>query len=552
MKFVSKLTAPIRGYFAAGQSKASKIWRMVMALITLALVTYSFMQPQTTLVAAGAFALYTLCRCVMAKNSLGRTVLFTLLVFVLYLAFYTLVALYVMPFLHVLTYYTWKWFMPTITVLLVGVLLNRLLALLKIKSKKAENTQASLETSRRTRLQLAVSALALLLAFCTLFTNHVPMFVTWQKRWSVRPEVLAEIPDTVNNRILLRDNAREFIQNASKDNTLRVLEPHVVKLPNSNTLYWQSSLQLDTRYGRILGTTSQVIHTDADKVKMHVDTLDGEKAFFLCGENSWVVNAAFNVRHPFSKMGEASCYRKENGEWVTLIPYIGTMPSKWGTMIPGLYGVLEISKFCWVTDHSPEDAVKQFPGVFFMPDETVRELSEAYCAWHDGIKSIATEKGYLEISEEPNAEETGNRLPYIQEFKDIGLQAYLPLEPQGPNYALVEVLFFDAIGKPRVYVVPEHAHLNAPRKALENTYKCDPGVSWTNRRTREVRLVKGPGGTFWMPGVTLHDPDHPESQAYVMTALVDAVTLDAYRLSNEHELEEVNRFAAEGAHGAKK
>ncbi len=371
-------------------------------------------------------------------------------------------------------------------------------------------------------------------------TNTARWVVEWQMRNAIEPLEMTELPETVNDRLVPRRTAQEFIQNANRDNRLTVPQPHL--LLTEDNLFWQSSLDYAVWYGQILGSTGGVIRIDADRTEMDADTKSGANAGFLFGDQSWVLHTAFVLRHPFAKEAERVYWRKPDGSWVLLISYTSTRPTVTGTMIPYLAGVMEVSPRGWISDHNVRDAAKLFPGAPLYPPDLARSYGEAYAKWHGGLFSRAvSQANILEISEAETTDPTANRFPFLQHFKGLGLQEVIPFEPRGQSsFPLVEVLLFDAgTGDTRLYRTPSTEVLNAARKAIENVRKADPNADWSHRREVEPRLVVNPGGkVYWLISIVQNSPDNPSNYSYIMSIIVNAKDLSAQRVDNATQLQQ--------------
>ncbi|MCA1852999.1 MAG: hypothetical protein LC647_11555 [Beggiatoa sp.] len=151
-----------------------------------------------------------------------------------------------------------------------------------------------------------------------------------------------------------------------------------------------------------------------------------------------------------------------------------------------------------------------------------------------------TQKDILEVSDDVAADPGANQFPYMQDLSGLGLQEVIPLEPAGFGaFALRELLFIDATtGKARVYRVPDNPRVNGPRKSDQNIRKADPNADWGERRTVEPRLVVRRGKIYWLPSLILDEPTPagPKAAAYIMSVLVDAVSLKGYLLVDGSDL----------------
>lgn len=396
----------------------------------------------------------------------------------------------------------------------------------------ARRWRAGRGPSRRAATLMAVLWLVFTGGVCV--TNLTPSIVQWQMAQALHEEALSVLPHSHDSRFVARQTAREYVKNANADNRLKGKEPHLVRQRNADgttTLWWQSPLAYDIWYGTPLGSVHSVVKVDAGEPNMTVDAKSGKNAFFLFGDESWVTELIFRLRHPFSERGETVYWQKENGEWVMLISYVSYRPTWTLTMVPQVVGVMEVGSRGGFTNHSVDEAKRLFDGAALYPPALARQYAEAYATYHLGyMNTLFAQKELLEISESRDAD-AENSFPYYQDFEQIGMKLIVPLEPRGGNsFSLSRVLFFDAItGKVKVYTSPADERLNGPRKALLNVHNAAPDADWGEYVEVEPKLVHGKQGTFWLVTVIRKDPS---SHAFVMLVAVDMKTLRAYRFDD--------------------
>lgn len=368
----------------------------------------------------------------------------------------------------------------------------------------------------------------------TVFATTNERFVQLQMRYSMNPEYVTKLPNTVNDRTLPRSTGELYIQNANRGNLFSTEKPHIQY--KDGHMFWQSPIHNHRWQGNILGSVPQVIRVDADRVEDHKENTDSSA--FRYGNDSWVVKAAFMARHPFSEVAESAYYHTDEGPWVLLISHVSERPTITGTMIPYLAGVMAVDQNGWITDYTVGQAEKMFPGAAFFPSELQRRYADAYGNWRAGFWGTwVNQEGIMEVSEKEVTAETDpvfNPQPYIINVEGWGLQGVVAFEPKGDTqYALLEVLFFDASsGQLRAWVVPANVSLNGPNRAMDQVRSSDSQTDWSHRATVEPRLAVGPRGIYWLGAIVKNEPHDPQNQSYITSVLVDAESLRSYKVKD--------------------
>lgn len=385
------------------------------------------------------------------------------------------------------------------------------------------------------RKALTITSLVYLALLGWVVTANVSQtIIQWQMASSLDPIAIDQLPNTRDNRIVVRSTAAKYVKNSITDNRLVGKQPHMVREVGQDgkvVLWWQSPLAYDVWYGTPFGSVHSVVRVNAEEPNMNVDVAAGKNAFFLFGDESWVTELLFRIRHPFSERGETVYWQKENGEWSMLISSTTYRPTWTLTMVPTLSSVMEVGPHGFFSNYSREDAAVKFEGAALYPPALARSYAEAYATYHRGLLNpITSQLELFGISEPPTDTQKAeaNRFPYYQDFDKLGLELIIGLEPKGGS--LTRVLFFDAIsGRASVYAVPDAMRINGPSKALANVHNADPSADWSQYEEAEPRLVNGKAGTFWLVTVVRGDPS---SRAFVMLVAVDAYSLKAHRFGD--------------------
>jgi hypothetical protein len=454
-----------------------------------------------------------------------------------YGAAYFAIAAYLVPYAHELSIASWRWF-PVWGAALLALAGSSLLIFL---SRRRQSSQSENGVAHS-----GVPAVGLTLLWLVSiaaggagwFTNNHQATYDWQVMVSLNPELLSALPESDPDRvrILPQVTALDFAQNSNADNRTTTRKPIIAPCPDgSGKQCWQSSFHLRGLDDNIIYNVTgdivmDVVSQPVDAVEMATNT-QPRGAFFLLGPDSWPIKAAFAAHNPFSKPERAIYFRKSDGSWVYLIPYTSYRPTMLGAMVPYQPGVLEVTSWGLIWDHSVDSAVRNFPNVPFFPTTLERWYAEKYADWRGGITGRAlTKKDHLEISEaDSEGDKHWNPAPYLQYFKSIGQQAVIGLEPRGSDSSsLRELLFFDgATGALKVYRVPHGKVLNGPREATGMIRKLDWEAALKSKKVEPKFLVKG-GNLFYLIGLVSEDDlgkdtaDHP----YNESVIIDADSMD--------------------------
>lgn len=433
-------------------------------------------------------------------------------------AFYVLAAMFLLPLLHVVTTSLFMYF-STAVALTFAIALSAFLARRRQK-RLADGLPAS-------RVRWAIGGVALLMLWAyvpfTVVVNRSETIQSLQLRHSMNPEVMEELPVTVQDRVLPRPTAETYMMNLNNDFMTSVDPPHLQSRPGG--LWWQSPVHNENRWGRIFGSTKRVVAVDADREDAHSE--ETPDSGFIFSEKSWVVQASFALRHPFSKIADTCYYQNSDGSWSLLLTYtsnkVSTSLPAPGTMIPYFAGVMEVSQLGVIRDWPVQQAAKRFPGAVLYPTQLFRQQAEAYGRWRNGWTGTNIwQSQVLEISEDNSPDVKLNPQPYVQHFRDHGLQLMVSFEPKGDKaYAWTEMLLGDAgTGKLRTVTPPKG--LVSPRMALQNVRSSDNRFDWSRIRKVEPRLVVAPRGVYWLIAIVAHWENEPDRHPYTASVLVDA------------------------------
>lgn len=453
---------------------------------------------------------------------------------------YLLLAVFVVPFVHAVTVGAWS----TLNTVVAAAVASAATTLAVVRHRKrVAAAQAAGTTSSRVRTLLPYAAVAALWLFVpfTLIANRNDATVSLQLRHSMWTEDVDGLPETVQDRMLPRTTAETYMQNLNNEFMTTLDAPHLQNRPDGG-LWWQASVHNENRWGRIFGSSKRVLAVDADRTDSHAE--ETAKSGFIFSDKSWVTRAVFKARHPFSEIADVSYYQNPDKSWSMLLSYT-TQKMTWSlpaptTMVPSFGGVMEMTQNGIVRDWTVAQAAKRFPGAVLYPAALFRQQAEAYGRWHDGwTGSKILQQNVYEVSEDDSNDASLNRLPYVQHFKDFGMQLMIAFEPKGDKqWALTEVLLADAAtGKLRKVTPPKG--LIGPRQARLNVRSSDTRIDWSHIRKVEPRLVVAPRGVFWLVAIVNHAENEPDRHPYITSVLVDAVkTSECYTFQHAKEMNE--------------
>ncbi len=440
---------------------------------------------------------------------------------------YWLISLFVVPVLHSQTILMWGWFSVWA---MAAFALATTLGL--ITWQKLSKAQQGLPY----RSLAVIWLLSVVTGGFSWFSNTNQSFYDWQVMKSLNPEILSVLPDSDpdNVRILPQVTGQDYAENSNRLNQSWTAKPFLGPCPdNKSKQCWLSSLHLRSRqegiwYNLTDDVVMDVIAQPAGKVAMETST-QPRGAFFAMGAQSWATRAAFAMHHPFSKAERAIPYHKENGSWVLLIPYTSYRPTLFGTMVPYLAGVMEVSEWGLIWDHSVSSAIGEFPNTPFYPTPMARWYAEKYAQWRGDIAGLITKADRLKISEpQVTGDKDWNPPPYLEVFKAIGQQAVIALEPDASGTStLRELLFFDAAtGKPRVYRVPHDKVLNGPREAMGAIRKLDFEAALKSKKVEPSFIIKH-GELFYLVKMVSVEDEGKDTASYPYneSVIIDAATL---------------------------
>lgn len=458
-----------------------------------------------------------------AWNNKGRVLKLAILAALAYLI--------LVPLLQPILVGIWFW-MPALLTAAVGGYITW-----RMTKRNTAKALAANKPARSLRYLAGPGTAGLLTVLLTgwfVVANTSSIIVDAELAAAVDEEELEDMPETMQTRLLPRTTAEEYAKNSTHDNRLAAGEAHIVRVEENgkSQVWWQVPRQYTVWYGRLFGSVGEVVRIDAGASSMKVDEDAGKDAFFLFGGHSWTVETLFRLRHPFSERGETVYWRDADGSWLILVSHVKYVPTKLGTMVPKLGGVMSVNKYGWTKNYSVKEAAQRFPGAALFPPEITRKYAKAYATYHRGISNAYfTQKDLYEISEDEGGI---NKFPYFQDMKKFGLQEVVVFEPIGPSFAFTKLLMFDAVnGRVRAYTPKGNLNINGPRKAVSNVRNADPDADWSNYLAIEPRIVNSPRGKYWLFTVVNNAAGHN----FVMYVVVDVVSLDAVAFKNTQEMQ---------------
>lgn len=387
---------------------------------------------------------------------------------------------------------------------------------------------------------LIVSVLALGgFAWCT---NNVSDLVEWQMASSLDAEEIESMPVSNNNRLVPRPIALEQIKRKNIDGRTKAIDPHLVQAveDGQSQMYWVAPMPYTVWYGKMFGSVEKVIRINAKT--MQPDLESGKDAYFLFGHESMTSKILFRLMHPFSKEAEVVYWRKPDGSWVYLKSYTSYRMTWTLTMVPTMNGVMEFGPYGGFKSYSVKEAAEQFKGASLFPLELGEKYARAYSKFHRGLKNYwwYPQEDIFEISEDKATSTDENRAPYLQDFRDIGFQQVVALEPSGTSsFALREILYFDALtGKLKKFVSRESVPPSGPRQAVHDVVNADWDSPWQNYLVVEPLQVSDSDQKklHWLVFVIKNDKVKGASVRWVLVDANRSDTKNAKKFDTVEEL----------------
>lgn len=458
----------------------------------------------------------------------------------LYLAFYTLVCIFALPYIHHYTYAMAKW-QPVWGSAVLAMFASIYLLLQGNKKGWAQGKKIS--------GHLVAWSIALGLSGYCWFASSNNEVVEWSMAEALSPRKMDKLPDSdmSNFRLLPQARAQDFLKNANGDRTLTVSMPHMSPCDSTGKQCWESAFHLKQRedgiwYNVFFDTIYDIAVVDPTEVNMHVAKASETgkyNGFFLYGPESWPVKAAFAMHNPLSEQEDTLYWKNDDGTMTMLIPYVSYRPTVTGAMIPYLAGVMSVNRFGIVNDMSPATAKAKYPGEPFYPTKLARKYSEIFAKWNGGIWGREVSKrDELRVSEPDDAgtKPHFNQAPYVEVYEEgYGWQEVIALEPNSQDGKKLEkLLFFDAAtGDCKQYIVPSNQNINGPRQSMANSMQGNWEAQWALGLKVEPRPLIKDGRIYYAVGVlTTENGEHP----YVHSIVIDGATMKPYPVLNHREL----------------
>lgn len=503
------------------------------------------LQPLTAVVAAGlAVGVVIYWTKTLNKLSFKLAPLYVIGTLIGYGLLYVFLASTVLPIVHKATVFAWNFLPTTLCFIVASGVTYWVVARRRARAVAAVADGAAAPTGKLSQLfgtgAPATGTVGKILGWTkgsgfvfmwllvplSVYANVAEWYVTLAMRHSMHPTTVDKLPDTVDSRFLARPTAEIYIQSHNQFYKTHARDPHIQKRPDGK-MWWQAPLHNDTIWGRILGSVRGVLSVDADRTDDHA--VDTHGSGFLMGDQSWVVEAAFRARHPFSTMSNKSVVLNDDGSWSILVSVVSKKMTWQLTMVPYLAGVMEVRQNGVIVDHSVAEADRIFPGAVNYPPELFRAYAEAWARWRHGWTGTVAQTEVLEVSEDPNQKVIANPQPYVQDFEGIGLQQVICFEPYGDQaWALMEVMLADAnTGELRLWRVP--AGYNGPRLARQNVRTSDRWIDWSHTLKIEPLLVVHNGHMYYR--ICLLSDSESEIQRYPYLGIV---LVDARRLTEAY------------------
>jgi hypothetical protein len=509
-----------------GAINSRKVMRFMFIFF---LLTLAFFQPGLWEVSAiTAFVI-----AVMASSS--SRFRWGLIATVGFMVLYGLVAIFVLPFIHIYTVASLQW-LPLWGPALIATIFSAIFFV----HGRASDWQL------RSKLQFhgITWMLAFAVAGFSWLSSANKDMVEWSMAVAIAPETIDKLPnsDLANFRLLPRSRATDYFGTANDDPTLSVSIPNMAPCDSGGKPCWQASFHLKGSehgiwYNLLFDTVVHVATVNPTNINKNSEKSEGFDGFFLAGPNSWVVKAAFAVHNPLSQQEEALYWKNTDGTWIMLIPYVSYKPTSIGVMVPYLAGVMSVNRFGLINDMSPATAKEKYPGMPFYPTWLARLYAEKIAEWNGGIwGKTVSHREELKVSEPDSTNNPHfNKAPYVEVFEEIGWQEVIALEPNAESSkALASLLFFDAAtGYCRQYIVPADVTLSGPDQASGNAKQSEWQADWSGHMKVEPRPLINNGHIYYAVGIldTVGN-EHP----YLRSIIIDSKDMKPYAVLTHGDL----------------
>lgn len=498
------------------------------------LLNLAFFQPGLWPVSALTAFVFAAKRARSSKAMLGMVSA------ILYLVVYTLLCIFVLPYVHEFTAAAAEWQLIWGSALLA---VAASIYLLFQGNKKTWGRQ------RKITSHLMVWGVAAGLAGFSWLATSNEETLEWSMTEALSPVVMDSLPnsDMNNFRLLPQARAQDFLKNANGDRTLTVSMPHMSPCNSSGKQCWEAAFHLKHLdegiwYNIFFDTVYDVAVVDPTDVNMNVVKASEAgrfNGFFLYGPESWPVRAAFAIHNPLSEQQETLFWKNDDGTMIMLIPYVSYRPTVTGAMIPYLAGVMSVNRFGIINDMSPDTAKAKYPGEPFYPTKLARKYSEVFAKWNGGVIGRGvTKRNELRVSEPDDAgtKPHFNQAPYIEVYEgNYGWQEVIALEPNSQDGKKLEkLLFFDAAtGDCKQYIFPNNKNINGPRQSMANSMQGNWEAQWALGLKVEPRPLIKDGKVYYAVGVlTTENGEHP----YVHSIIIDGASMKPYPVLNHRDL----------------
>ncbi len=192
--------------------------------------------------------------------------------------------------------------------------------------------------------------------------------------------------------------------------------------------------------------------------------------------------------------------KNDQGEWVTLVPYISykSFPFR----VPYWGGVMEVKADGMITNYSPEEAqnISYMKNNRLYPKELVSYYTDSYSYKGGLLNKWFLHKNQIETVGLQNSEKI------IHASTTEGFKQIVVAEPYGRSYGIYKIFIFDATsGKREVIEYDQNSQLTGPVAAADYIKREFPTYSWDAFSLSEPRPLKIEGDLYWLLSIIPND-----------------------------------------------
>lgn len=348
---------------------------------------------------------------------------------------------------------------------------------------------------------------------------------------SLKPEVIAQLPETTEIRYLPMEIARAYGQNKIQESE--------ITLGDTDPIIYEGG-KLDWVAVRIPNGAFRTMTKQADgfalirsdgSVKMISQPMKYGEGMIVEDNIIWQLR----LKRYWVDIPEIYYVFGEKGEVVGVVPYI-KYRMDFPVMVPYWGGVFLFHPDGTIEDLTPEEAqaLPYMRGQRLFPEKLARIQVESWAYKYGIWNAWADHKDQTEI---PTVEHSSNQMPYLLPTAE-GPKWFVATEPQGKAFGIFKIFFVDAHdGKFQLMELTRESALTGPNRVWDYIRSALPDYKWGEITMLEPRPLVKDGILYWMVSLTSVSGDLSLSYGAVTeTVLVSAQTNQIMSFRTEERL----------------